>query len=800
MSICLAYNSPHNMITLQDMDTVFSQSQKVLLAGDLNARHVTWNNHVNNRNGLTIFNYATHNLLAVHTSDTPTHYPINGTTPTFIDIVVNKDVTNFIPPVAPNVLPSDHSPLVFQVTNVHKEQTDRPTYVYKNVDWRRYRHILNQTTTINPNIQNVPTLEKEVEELTANIQNARNIVARKVILKPLEDRLPDDIVERIRMKNSVRKRWQRTRRPQDRQQYLRLQDEIRVAIYTHKNRIWADRLEALSSTDKSLWRLTKCLRRSFPPIPTLEGGHMTDLDKAECLAAHLRDVHTPAPNTIEDHRLFETEAPTVDDLPAPEPAPNIRRHLHVTLDELRAIIKTLPYNKAPGPDNISNILLRNLPRKAIIKLLYILKAVLVLQHFPAQWKKSIVIPICKPGKDPKLLNSYRPISLLNTMSKVAERIILTRINNFAEKQNLTPEFQFGFRKGRSTLHPVAKLAHETVLAFNRRMLTVATLLDMEKAFDTVWHNGLLYKLGHVLNFPPNLTRLIGSYLQGRTFSVRVNNTLSVPGVINAGVPQGTVLAPRLYTLYIADIPTHPKTQILQYADDTIIYSHSHRAEIANRQILFHLRSVLPFFQKWKLKLNPSKTEQIILTRKFFFNNDNRIIQKLNIHNTIIEPKTRVNYLGFTLDQPLKFGPHINRRIQQTSAAIHKLYPLTCRGSALSIPNKILIFKTILRPILLYGAPIFGGAAQSHFTKLQRFQNKILRHATNKGRYIRIRTLHEISQVPHLRDYINTISDKFFRVQIHQSPLTTDITNRRHIDGLNQHKLLYQHLPLFNEDI
>ncbi|GFT45000.1 RNA-directed DNA polymerase from mobile element jockey [Trichonephila clavipes] len=148
-----------------------------------------------------------------------------------------------------------------------------------------------------------------------------------------------------------------------------------------------------------------------------------------------------------------------------------------------------------------------------------------LRYFPNAWKTAVVIPILKPGKNPKLADSHRPISLLPILSKLAEKIISTRLNDFHERENiLTPE-QHGFRPRLSTSHQLLRVVEYIKDGIDRNQYTAAVFLDIQKAFDRVWHTGLLFKL-ITYKIPPPLILLLKSYINDRSFTVKINRTYS----------------------------------------------------------------------------------------------------------------------------------------------------------------------------------------------------------------------------------------------------------------------------------
>jgi len=184
----------------------------------------------------------------------------------------------------------------------------------------------------------------------------------------------------------------------------------------------------------------------------------------------------------------------------------------------------------------------------------IFNAILTTHHFPTVWKHARFISILKPGKDPALPSSYRPISLLDTIGKVFEKILLTRILHEVNVRGLLRNAHFGFRPEHSTSLQLTRLVERITRKFGGKRLTGAVFLDVAKAFDTVWIDGLLYKLT-LLNFPSYLVHTISSYLRGRRFEASFQTaTLSHRGM-RAGVAQGKLISPVLFSLYVNDIPT-----------------------------------------------------------------------------------------------------------------------------------------------------------------------------------------------------------------------------------------------------
>lgn len=727
-----SYARPYLRMHENDLNVIFNQGQQNIIFGDLNARHAMWHNRRNNRNGHLLCDYATEHNIQIISPNTPTHYPMNGMTPSYIDLALNKNVLNFPEPLVLDELSSDHQPLLFEwKTSIEEEKTQK-TWTYRNADWRLFRDTLNAKIEINNNINTVEELEQEVAKLTKNLQLARDKVAKKTNVKPAEDQLPEEVLNIISFKNNIRRRWQRLRRPLDRVRVQILQETIRTKINAHKNKAWAGVLENLSTRDNSLWRLARRLKNKFNKIPSLDPGQpQNSQQKANALAMHLAAICSGNPNTPRERNKITETVNKIICKKYPIPPPMLSR-LYTSPNELKQIIRTLPNNKAPGEDEVAYILIKNMPRKAIVQYMYVINAIMLLQHFPTAWKSAIVIPLLKPGKNPTEPDSYRPIALLNSLSKVFEKILLARIKTL----NLynVPEEQFGFRGEHSTTLLAAKVVQDTLDKMNLKQSTVLLALDIKRAFDNVWFNGLLYKLATLHNFPLYMVTLLHTYMVGRTFKVKVEGTLSLPQKIHAGVPQGTVLSPVLFNLYTTDIPKYPSTKLAMFADDVLIYASSFYANVARAHINNHLRSLIPWYARWKLAINESKCECLVATKKF---TNIRINIPLMINGTPILPANKLKYLGVILDSRIRFTQHTSHIMKKGFAAMQSLYSILSPKSPLSPQNKLIVYNQIIRPVLAYAAPVWCSISNAQMHRLQRMQNKILRCVTSSGRYVTI---------------------------------------------------------------
>lgn len=280
------------------------------------------------------------------------------------------------------------------------------------------------------------------------------------------------------------------------------------------------------------------------------------------------------------------------------------------------------------------------------------------------------------------------------------------------------------------------------------------LLDIEKAFDKIWKDGLTYKLLN-LQAPIRLTKLLHNYMQQRTFQVNYKNTLSTKRNAMSGVIQGSILGPTLFTTYISDMPPTKYLKKTLFADDTALYRTGKLTKKEIRLIHKDLNSLTDYYKKWKIKINVSKTEGII----FHHGNDSKIT-KPTFDNTDIEWKTHVKYLGTILDKRLTWLQNTKYMTNKANIGLNKIYRLINMKSKLKTNLKVLLYKTIIRPTMTYAAPTWAQAAKTHHNKLQKIQNKTLR-TIYRGQYKhKTDKLHQEAKLEKLKDFTNRLTRNF----------------------------------------
>ncbi|UYV73175.1 hypothetical protein LAZ67_10002087 [Cordylochernes scorpioides] len=408
---------------------------------------------------------------------------------------------------------------------------------------------------------------------------------------------------------------------------------IRSLDDSRKHR-WHTMLEQMdfSKSSRKSWSLLRKLGGADPPH---KHNQLTNPNKiATCISSKSR-IH---PNPSEKSRLKKH---------------NTTMLASIDLNEVEDAIKVTHNNRAPGPDGIMPEFMKHLGQKAIKWMAKLFTNILSTGSIPSVWKQAKVLAILKPGKTSDDPNNYRPISLLCIPYKILERIILNRISPIIEEY--LPIEQAGFRPGRNCAEQTLALTTTIEDGFQKKLKTGAVFVDLTAAYNTVWREGLLYKLSKIINCK-NIIKLINNFLTNRKITVHLNNKKSRPRTLNNGLPQGSVLAPLLFNVYTADIPATNSQKFL-YADD-IALLHQEQSFSTLEQILNEdLKKLENFFSKWHLIPNPSKTVSSV----FHLNNHkaNRPL-KLTFCNKPLSHDPCPKYLGVTLDRSLTFRQHLEK--------------------------------------------------------------------------------------------------------------------------------------------
>ena len=403
---------------------------------------------------------------------------------------------------------------------------------------------------------------------------------------------------------------------------------------------------------------------------------------------------------------------------------NLKLHnISITPKMVRKVVMNLDLSKASGPNCIPVVVLKNCEPELSYILAELFNMCLKESCFPDCRKVSSVVPVFKNVEERSTAKNYRPVSLLSVVSKVFEKLVNNRTVDHLEKCGLFSDFQHGFRSSRSTADLLTVVSDRIARAFNRSGATRAVALDISKAFDRVWHAGLLHKLkSYGISGP--IFSLISSFLSNRQLRVVLDGKSSQEYPVNAGVPQGSILGPTLFLLYINDLPDDVICDIAIYADDTTLYSRCDRAsdlwqqlELAS-ELESDLRDTVDWGKKWLVDFNAEKTQLVSFDQS---NNNGSITVKIG--GSILEEKSSFKMLGLTFSSKLDWGSYIIFIAKTTSK---KIGALIRSMKFLSPEVALYLYKSTIRPCMEYCCHIWAGAPSCYLDLLDKLQKQICR--------------------------------------------------------------------------
>ena len=414
-----------------------------------------------------------------------------------------------------------------------------------------------------------------------------------------------------------------------------MQKEIRAKINQESTISWEKFCNSISleSDPKESWRkITNFLKPKGPhSYPTLKLGNKTAKTNPE--KAQLFPESVERNFGIESH-LFQNshfdrinkfvEAHSYHSTPLDSLNNNITdidddsdSVTDVDPDTLIRIARhELKNGKALGIDNVYNDILKKAIGTGFYKLLARAFTIsLKLGCIPYVWKVAVLCMLIRPDKPPSQTTSYRPISLLSAIMKLFKRVIKKRLQKHLKDNGFFSKYQSGFRKSKSTNDHFFHLSQTIMESFNRGRYVIAAFLDVEKAFDNVWHNGLRYKI-YQLDLLTKLCRWLSDFLVGRVIQVKIEGFLSPKVYPKAGVPQGSNLNPLLSLIYVNDMPnpSHHQTNKSQFSDDAGQCAVSKNIDLAAEYLQWDLEKLAGWCAKWRIKLNPEKTKVIIFSK------------------------------------------------------------------------------------------------------------------------------------------------------------------------------------------
>ena len=727
--IVLIYRSPSQNTSdfdnfLKNIHSLMANIDKekpdtVIITGDFNARSpLFWENELTETSeGKQLSEIMTLNSFE-QLINSPTHLPRENIA-TCIDLIFTNKPTSF---VDSGTLPSPDDKckhqIIFGTLNYQlpcPPKYKRKVWDYQKANIRSLRNDLNniQWHDLLANM----TVDQMTETFTSKLlELGANHIPSKIVT--FNDRdgpwVTPEVKTAIKRQNRIYKKWvERGRNEVDKHRVYNNQKETKKLIDEAKKSY----IEKLSkkmtnpcSGQKEFWNAFKRLvnDKKNTNIPPIKDGDLLVTDfkkKADIFNSYFADQCKPLDSnvllptlTLKTNSIFDS--------------------IEINHNDIVIIINKLNPKKAHGHDEISISLLKMCAKEVSIPLKLIFEKSLQSGIFPTQWKYANVQPVHKKSSR-QLKENYRPISLLPICGKIFEKIIFDSFYRFLIGNNLISRNQSGFRPGDSTINQLLSITAEIFEAFEDHDEVRAVFLDISKAFDKVWHEGLLFKLEQN-GVNPVLLAFFKNYLFERKQRVVLNGTESNWEVIYSGVPQGSVLGPLLFLIYINDLTDDIESQMKLFADDSFIFLRVNKnIESTHEQLVRDLNRVTIWANKWRMQFNPDITKQaieVIFSNKYHKNEH----PPLFFNEIPVARKEWTKHLGVFLDEKLTFKKHVQESIIKANKGLSLLKFLSKY-----VNRKILdmMYKMYVRPHLEYGDLIYHGQSSELTKNLEKIQYK-----------------------------------------------------------------------------
>lgn len=623
--------------------------------------------------------------------------------------IINIDITDHYPIIALMEIQKDLSstPKIKKVIQIDETKLKN---ILKNENWNE---------VYNTNDLDIAT-NKFVQKIRKATEKASKDVNIKLYTKKRHQWISNGLIKSAQTKHNLYKIYKYNPNPENEHKYKVFKNKLNRLIKQTKSNFFKNEIKKNEKDSKSLWKVVNNYTNSQKeqtPINIIKVGENTITDKneiANCFNTYFTEVGEKLANDISKPTTSVVTRNIIEN----------SIFFHATDEtEVANIIGELKANKAPGLDLITTKTLKILANDIKKPLTYLINKIFELGHFPRSLKKGLIKPLFKKG-DPTQVSNYRPITLISNIAKIVEKIIKKRIVAYLDKYHLISEKQYGFKQGVSTEDAILHLTTNIYTNLDENNVVLCVFLDLAKAFDTVDHKKMIDILED-LGFRGIALSLFKTYLSNRTQCVQVDDIISTEQQIKFGVPQGTVLGPILFSIYINGLlKMKSNGNISSFADDTVIqYSAKTWKEVKEKSET-DLQKIKIWFDEMYLTINFEKTKYIP-----FSCNKSKIPHYKNIEIQINKQTFKINevnhikYLGITIDRFLKWDIHINILVKKLRQILFKFKQLK---KILDIGHLKIIYYSIVESHIQYGIIGWGGAYRNHIKQLEVIQKRFLK--------------------------------------------------------------------------
>ena len=783
------YNPPQTTLNYRVFEQLSKKACDFILCGDLNAKsnQIGCHNNTSTASGKVVEKiFSELNVCLVNDDASPTYRKVikDEVYTELLDLIIcsyslySKVKSSMV--FQNKFLVSDHLPLEIEIetrtASLPVLNSAAGKYDFNKANWELFKtELINKAKTHSSAILGANDINVINRFVVKSISEAATSSIPVKTQKDYTLKLPREVLKLIEKRDLLRTQVYNYKQVQFKSEFNSISKKIDKEIERIRTEQWQKFMSKLPKNHTSslpYWREINKYRKkkvnsTYPTLEYNSNKYENDEQKAHLFGQILGEVFTNTQETNEFHskiinnnkKFFEQKKSELEG----------KKEEKVSIAELWQIIKKLNRNSAAGEDAIHNIMLVNLPNAFMVIVAHLVNVSLKLNVLADDWKRSLVTMIPKKDGYTNDPLNYRPISVTSCIGKLTERVIKEKLVNFLESKNLLVDQQSGFRRNRSTQDNLFFLTQKSTEALARGKKCLAIFFDIAKAFDKVWYDGLYNKMIK-MNIPSNLICWTRDYLTNRKFTIKVNNSFSEQKNIESGVPQGGVLSPILFSIFINDVPLNNnknRSYSLLFADDLVNMNIFTKPGQIQALIKSYLIKIEIWLSNWRLSMSANKCSYII------FSNSNKyeLGFKLLLFNKEIPYEKNPRFLGITFDERLTFKQHIENIKTKCQSRLNIIKIISHRSWKIRKDTIVATYYALVRSIIDYMAFCFGCVCKSNLLQLQIIQNSAIRSIFKppfRTNLIELAKKHEIVEI---HDRLLLLFDKYIRKNvINKNPL------------------------------
>ena len=584
-------------------------------------------------------------------------------------------------------------------TCYHKGDYNRIREDLHQIDWNE---VIAEENNIESNWEKCSTEIKKMENKYIPSRRIRDTIKKKHNI-PLEK----SIVDKIKEKNKWARKAKHDKDPWVQKKYKRIRNKVRNITRKHQKQFERNLSHEAKSNPKKIWSYIKSKSKTKSGIgelltdPSNSDSIKTDNDteKAQILANFFESVFTREP---------EGEVPVL-------PAKQVlfpMNNLEISPDDVQKILSKLKVDKSPGIDKMHPRFLKEVATELSVPLTVLFNQSIMTGKLPKEWKSAQITAIYKKGQKCQPGN-YRPVSLTSIICKCLESIVQKHILDFMVQNKFLSDKQYGFIPGRSTSLQLLTVLDKWTESIDQGHPVDCIYMDYQKAFDTVPHKRLINKLNSY-GINNQILHWIENFLSDRRQMVCVNGCQSNWSKVTSGIPQGSVLGPLLFVIFINDLPDIVNSQVFLFADDTKIFR-TIKNENDTKLLQEDLDMLSNWSEKWLLKFHPGKCKHMRIGRSNQVPSITYSLKSVKLEETNYEKD-----IGVGIDPHLAFDQHISEKVQKANQMFALL-----RRTFQYLDKKIFInlYKAMVRPHLEYAISVWSPYKSKHIEQIEGVQRR-----------------------------------------------------------------------------